>query len=246
MARNRPRSPRRYRGWALILACLLLAFAVWVLSRMRPQDLPWTAIDLSAPVGAFTGRKLAALGDDPQHCRLLLGEAGIEHEDMPVMDPGGECRVENALRPDGGARTILFRPRSPAITCPVAAGLALWEWHVVQPAAQRIFGQRVEEIDHLGSYNCRRIAGGEDRPWSEHASANALDIGGFRLADGTRIDVRRDWAGDGRKAQFLRAARDGACDLFATVLSPDYNAAHADHFHFDQSRRGVLGWRSCR
>ena len=40
--------------------------------------------------------------------------------------------------------------------------------------------------------------------------------------------------------------RDGACDLFATVLSPDYNAAHADHLHFDQAMRGAMGWRGCR
>lgn len=243
MARRRRRT--RYSGWLLILLCLLLAFALWALSRMRPQDLPWTALDLSAPIGAFTGRKLAALGDEAPRCRALLGEARIEYETMPVIDPGGQCRVEDALRPGGGARTILFRPRSPAITCPVAAGLALWEWHALQPAAKRIFGQRIEEIEHLGSYNCRRMYGREDGPWSEHATANALDIAGFRLADGTRINVQRDWAGTGRKAEFLRAARDGACDVFATVLSPDYNAAHADHFHLDQAERGLFSWRAC-
>ena len=47
-------------------------------------------------------------------------------------------------------------------------------------------------------------------------------------------------------AAFLREVRDGACDLFATVLSPDYNAAHADHFHLDQAARGAIGWRGCR
>ncbi|RJF93508.1 extensin family protein [Sphingomonas cavernae] len=244
MARRRRRT--RYRGWLLLVPALVLAFAFWAFSRMRPQDLPWTALDLSAPVGVFTGRKLAALGDDAPHCRALLATAGIEYETMPVIDPGGECRVENALRPGGGARTILFRPRSPAITCPVAAGLALWEWHVLQPAARQVFGQRVEEIEHLGSYNCRRMYGRDDAPWSEHASANALDIAGFVLADGTRINVKRDWAEGGRKATFLRLARDGACGVFTTVLSPDYNAAHADHFHLDQADRGLFGWRACR
>jgi hypothetical protein len=29
--------------------------------------------------------------------------------------------------------------------------------------------------------------------------------------------------------------------VFGTVLSPDYNAAHADHFHFDQAARGFGG-----
>ena len=53
----------------------------------------------------------------------------------------------------------------------------------------------------------------------------------------------RDWPGEGDKARFLRTVRDGACDGFATVLSPDYNAAHANHFHLDMSPR----WRGvCR
>ena len=36
-------------------------------------------------------------------------------------------------------------------------------------------------------------------------------------------------------------ARDAACEVFGTVLSPDYNAAHADHFHLDQEVRGWGG-----
>ena len=40
--------------------------------------------------------------------------------------------------------------------------------------------------------------------------------------------------------------RDGACRLFSTVLSPGYNAAHADHLHLDQAERGKFGGRLCR
>ena len=57
----------------------------------------------------------------------------------------------------------------------------------------------------------------------------------------------RDWdSADARKAAFLRDIRDGACGMFTTVLSPDYNAAHRDHFHLDQANRGMMGWRACR
>jgi hypothetical protein len=58
--------------------------------------------------------------------------------------------------------------------------------------------------------------------------------------------VLGDWPRSSREAAFLRDARDGACDLFSTVLSPDYNQAHADHFHLDQAARGATGWRLCR
>ena len=59
------------------------------------------------------------------------------------------------------------------------------------------------------------------------------------LEDGTRISVLSDWPGEGDKQRFLREVRDGACGAFSTVLSPDYNAAHADHFHFDMDSRWV-------
>jgi len=116
----------------------------------------------------------------------------------------------------------------------------------VQPAAWRRLGARVVAIEHLGSYNCRRLYGRPSGDWSEHAHANALDVAAFRLADGRRVAVVKDWTGGGAKAAFLRDVRDGGCRLFATVLSPDYNAAHRDHLHLDQAPRGALGWRACR
>ena len=102
------------------------------------------------------------------------------------------------------------------------------------------------EIEHFGSYNCRRMYNREGASWSEHATADAVDIAAFRLADGTRITIVGDWPGKGSKARFLRDVRDAACGVFATVLSPDYNAAHRDHLHLDQASRGGMGWRACR
>jgi len=57
--------------------------------------------------------------------------------------------------------------------------------------------------------------------------------------------VLGDWNDADDDAAFLREVRSGACELFSTVLSPDYNAAHADHLHFDQAARGAMGWRGC-
>ena len=125
------------------------------------------------------------------------------------------------------------------ITCEAAAALALWLEHDVQQLAQEMFGQRVVAVQSFGTYSCRNIIG--NPLWkgcrSEHATANAVDIGGFMLADGRRISVRAHWRGDGAEARFLRAAHGRACRYFRVVLGPDYNAAHRDHFHLD---RGLL------
>lgn len=241
------RSVRRIAGWLVLLALVAsLGVLLYGIARGRPQDLPWTPLDLGQPVGLFTGRKLTALTEKFAQCRGLLDRAGVRYTVLaPVRD--GECGYADGVRfAAGGARRLPYRPENLGIACPVAAALAMWEWNVVQPAAQRHFGQRVTRIDHLGSYNCRRLYGRSSGDFSQHATADAIDIAGFVFADGSRVTVLGDWSDPGPKASFLRDVRDGACDLFATTLSPDYNAAHRDHFHLDHANRGAMGWRACR
>lgn len=237
-----------HRALRVLLLIILAAFGVmlgYAALRQRPQDLPWTPLDMAQPVGLFTGRKLAALTGDRAGCLALLDRAGIDHV---ALAPGGsgQCTYRDAVRLRRDPAGIALSPASVAPSCPVVAALKLWEWHVVQPAAQRIYGQPVATIRHFGSYSCRRLYGRSQGDFSEHATADALDIAAFVLKDGRQVSVLGDWKGTDKDAAFLRAVRDGACDLFATVLSPDYNAAHRDHFHLDQAERGATGWRACR
>lgn len=220
----------------LVFAALLLAGRVWLAEH--PEHDPWASLDLRDPAGWTTEAKLLSLRDDVPACRAVLTRSGVAHD---VLDPVGEgaCRREDRTR----LGDFPLAPGTPAVTCPASIALLLWQRDVLDPAAGASFGSPIARIEHLGAYSCRRLYGRDTGPWSEHATANAIDIAGFVLADGTRISVLRDWPGEGTKAQFLRQVRDGACDSFATVLSPDYNEAHADHFHLDMSPR----WRGvCR
>jgi hypothetical protein len=239
----------------LALIAAAAAFLIHAHGRSHPEDLPWTKLDLGRPVGAFTGRKLTGLTTDAPKCVTLLRRAGVHFTAIAPRGGGAggggrQCGFADGIRFDtGGARSIGYRPAGLTTSCAVAAALAVWEWEVVQPAALRHLGRRIASIDHFGSYSCRRMYGRGTGLWSEHSTADAIDIAGFRLDDGTRITVARDWKGgkNGKaKSAFLHDVRDGACDLFATTLSPDYNAAHRDHFHLDQAERGAMGWRACR
>ncbi|WCM27752.1 extensin family protein [Sphingomonas sp. QA11] len=226
---------------AIMLATALLLFAAL---RGRPQDLPWTPLDLSQPIGMTTGRKLAGLTGDFPRCRALLDRAGVRYTALAEVK-AGRCGYADGVRFDsGGSRRAAYSPADLGTACPVAAALSVWEWNVIQPAARRLLGSPVATIEHFGSYNCRRIGG--STAWSEHATADAIDIAGFRLANGKRITMAADWKGDGPEATFLHETRNGACRLFSTTLSPDYNAAHRDHLHLDQAARGEFGWRACR
>jgi hypothetical protein len=249
--RKRDRAARRVRQTVrrvVVLAVAVLVVLVgygWL--RQHPQDTPWAPLDLAQPVGMFTGRKLVALGDDFMRCRALLNRAGVDYTVLPERREGAQCGYADGIRfAADEPRITPFSPANLGVACPVAAALALWEWEVVQPAAERHFRMRVARVEHLGSYNCRRLYGRTGGDFSQHATADAVDISGFRLADGRRVTLVADWTKGGADAAFLRDVRDGACGLFATVLSPDYNAAHRDHLHLDQANRGAMGWRSCR
>lgn len=248
ITKREARQWRRIGIWALLLA--ILGAALWATPRWirrNPEHLPWTRLELTQPVGLFTGRKLAALTSDFPACRAALDRAHIRYTTLPVVSAsGGQCGYRDGIRlATGGPRTIGFSPARLGTACPVAAALVMWEREVVAPAARRHFGKQVTRIDHLGSYNCRRMYGRGTGAFSEHATADAVDVAGFRLSDGTEIRIVRDWQGGGAKAAFLREVSAGACDLFATVLGPEYNAAHRDHFHLDQASRAT-GWRVCR
>ena len=230
---------------ATALAVTVIECAAYV--SLHRQDFAWTRLDLDDPVGRATGSKLAALAGDPQRCRALMADIGDSDRAVPPRRARADCGYDDGMRllPES-ARSIRFSPAGPVTSCPVAAALALWERDVVQPAALEHFGRPVAAIEHAGSYSCRRLYGRSEGAFSEHATANAFDVLGFRLADGSSVSVLRNWPGDDPRSAFLRDVRDGSCRLFATVLSPDYNAAHADHLHLDQARRGAGGWRMCR
>ncbi|WP_232308116.1 extensin family protein [Tsuneonella dongtanensis] len=219
---------------ALLLAALVLAAKGWL--DAHPQHNPWAPLDLRDPPGWATQAKIAAMRSDAAICRGVLERSEIAFE---TLDPAGEGAC---ARTD---RTLLsqapLRPNVPPTTCAVAAGVEIWLRDAVRPAAQEELGAPLASIEHYGAYSCRRMYSRDDAPWSEHATGNAIDVAAFVLEDGRRITVLRDWDGDDAEARFLRRVRDGACGPFGTVLGPEYNAAHRDHFHFDQAARGLGG-----
>ena len=123
-----------------------------------------------------------------------------------------------------------------AMTCGLGYAFTLWVQSDLQTPAMAEFGSPVAKVKTMGTYSCRNVNGADTGRLSEHAFANAVDVSAFVLQDGRRIDVLSGWNGDMRASRFLRSVRASACRRFNTVLSPDYNASHRDHFHFDMGR----------
>jgi len=227
-------------GWLLLVSVLLGAALLFALWRgwldVAPRFNPWAPLDVRDAPNLLTGFKVWRLSEDRALCDLALATADLRFTRLPDSTPQPGCPLRNAVRVQGGSVGL---SSSFMATCPLAVSFALFERHGLQPAAQRVFGQPVSRVEHVGSFACRSIAGSQ-RP-SQHSYANALDLVGFRLRDGRRISVLHDWSGEGDNARFLRLVQDAACERFNITLGPDYNAAHRDHFHLDMGM-----WRMCR
>ncbi len=69
------------------------------------------------------------------------------------------------------------------------------------------------------------------------AVLNLDDIAAFVLRDGRRITVLDGW--NSRDRGLLKRLHSSACGTFGTVLGPNADRFHRDHFHFDvASHRG--------
>ncbi|WP_210191847.1 extensin-like domain-containing protein [Rhodomicrobium vannielii] len=196
-----------------------------------PQYNPFAPIDLTAPPNLLARFKLYRLKHDRALCLQALARTDAEFR--PLEDqPGGQCPLVNIVRL---SRAGAGFSRSFTASCPLAAAWEIFRHNTLQQAARAHFGQPVARVDHVGTYACRNVYNRPHARRSEHARANAIDVTGFVLADGTLISVQRDWNSKGQpaKAAFLRDIHQGACRAFNVVLGPDHNAAHANHFHFD-------------
>ncbi|MEM6659393.1 MAG: extensin family protein [Pseudomonadota bacterium] len=216
----------------------------WLLSHPQtPVPAHWNPLrdlTITAPVTPVTAMQLRrALADEAQ-CRAVLSDAAVGFASMDdlVIDPNCGIAGRGLL-----SRLVTAEIRDVETRCTTALRLSMWEQHVVQPAAREILGTDVIGLEHVGSYNCRRMrsAQGETGGWSSHATADAIDIVGLRLGDGRKLTLLQDWVGTGPEARFLHRIGREACDWFRVVLGPDYNRLHADHFHLQGP-----GWGFCR
>lgn len=249
--------------WALVLSLALVAGPVWAQApeqSLRPVVRPevsaptdTTAVDipLAAPEAAVSEPRrglFRSLRPKPRSSAAeeagrgrkaalrkgaVCGDVSIQGEAIGRV-PGkiSGCGVGDAVRVRSVSGVRLSTPA--VMDCTTAKTLKKWVERGMAPAVGKR-GGGVESIRVLASYACRTRNSQKGAKISEHGKGRAIDIGGFTLRNGQEISVLRDWD-KGKDGRILRKMHKSACGPFGTVLGPEANRFHRDHFHFDTAR----------
>lgn len=223
--------------WRFWLAVILGLFLLGLLNHyLPPQHNPAKPLYLSDPIGTATFGKLRRARRSGRTCLQIMERSDLEYARLEDQETGPGCGLKDAV---SISRLGVSYSQPLAMSCGMAASISIWEKHSVLPLAEQLLDSPVIEIVSYGTYVCRNISGSRRR--SEHSTADAIDIAAFRLMDGREISVLDHWGLDTPEGAFLKRVHQSACRIFNVTLGPDYNEAHADHFHLDIGSR-----HSCR
>jgi hypothetical protein len=167
-------------------------------------------------------------------CQVKPSRIGLAEKIRNINEHNG-CMVPNAWKVQSLGSVTFSQPA--ILNCGMAEPVYSWLEDVVQPTAQRSFGESIVSIDVAASYSCRPRNNRSGAKMSEHGFGNALDIAAFTLESGRKVTVEQGWWGSSDERRFLHTVHDRACGEFHTVLGPDSGRDHRDHLHLDLQNR---------
>jgi hypothetical protein len=193
----------------------------------RPSNLPRgqtvrVAGVRSQPLPGLTSREGAICGArDIEGVRLA-----------PVTARVQGCGVDEPVRVTAVAGVALSQAAT--MDCPTALALRDWVTEAVVPTIGNR-GGGVARLNVAGHYVCRPMNNQKGARISEHGRGRAIDISGLVLNNGAVISVLKHWR-DASAGPILKDIHRAACGTFGTVLGPNSDRFHRDHFHFDTAR----------
>lgn len=128
----------------------------------------------------------------------------------------GVKTAESAKTAKSAKSSIVARPSAPDLPVRKAVVIAM--------EAERAKVDRSKSVVR----KTRGKRGSEVLAVASHLGGPDVDLASIAALDGKPLDSR---------SQFLRAAHSSACRRFGTVLGPEANDAHRNHFHLDMAER---------
>jgi len=178
----------------------------------------------------------------PSDCQRRLTPDLAAVQALPPIS-SGQCVAEEVVRVDSvlahdGQHIAIIPPAT--LRCRMAETVIHWvrdELSIIAPE----FGGPLKSLLIDTSYECRSRNYVTGAKLSEHGRANAIDVRGFTLSDGTVVQL----TDPAMKKEKLYILREAACDRFTTVLGPGSDTYHDNHVHLDNiERRG--DYRICQ
>ncbi|PIB26157.1 extensin family protein [Amylibacter kogurei] len=168
------------------------------------------------------------MAQDAKICgdRKIRGEIAA-----PIMSKNSGCGIVSPVRVTSVDDVALSTPA--LIDCTTAKALKAWVKKSAKPAFKR--KGKLAQLQVVASYSCRTRNNKPGAKMSEHSLGHAIDIAGFTLKNGEHVSVLNDW-GKGKYRKPLKRVHANACGIFGTVLGPNSDVYHRDHFHFDTAR----------
>jgi hypothetical protein len=203
--------------------------------------------------GGLSPQWLNAADVDPADCLARLNASGAHYRALaPQARPNAKgCGIPHGVLVTRGPTGIEYAPPL-LVDCSLATELTAIET-IVQQEAEAELTTTIRRIDTLGAYACVTRAGPYTTAYatkpaiSEHSFGLAVDVQSFTPRAGRAIFVAKDYEkGADAPAQprgrflFHVALRWRRETNLTHVLTPDFDAAHHNHFHID---RGLpFGW----
>jgi hypothetical protein len=142
------------------------------------------------------------------------------------------CGLQDAVRVRSVSGVRLSQ--NAIMDCGTAAALNSWVDGAAKPVFSK-YGGGLKSLRVAAHYACRTRNSRKGAKISEHGKGRAIDISAFGFHNGSEVSVLRGWNAK-PAGQALRVLHRAACGPFGTVLGPDADKYHRDHFHFDTAR----------
>ena len=171
----------KIRGWTLATAALALAGCGSLIpgggSGAAPGNASQSARAPARPaVPVASAPQSYAPRPEDASCLSDLGQSGAQFAPLPdtYAAPGCNKLGTVQLMALAGDRAPLSIANLGPVQCQVAKAFGDWARFGVDRAARQLLGSPVAKIETMGSYNCRNVAGTQQR--SAHARAEAIDV----------------------------------------------------------------------
>ena len=164
------------------------------------------------PSHTFNAFRYYSLYGGGDRCLEKLKEYSNEFTPLGTLK-NGKCKIKNAVEISSYKETQISSKYT--LSCPTALKIGKYFKEI-----------KANYVEDMGTNNCRTISG--SNIMSEHSYGTAIDLSKINDAS-----VKTDWNKNTEKGKLLSNASKVACKYFSNIITPSSDAAHHDHFHFD-------------